>query len=116
MGNSKSLYSKHEYLYYYIEKNDLVNVNKLLEATPTLINEPISKDSKHTALIRASYNGNIELTRLLLHLQADVNHMTPKGETALSTAVKRNHLKIVEELLDAGADIGHVSKVGLRVI
>uniref|UniRef100_A0A1J3JRM9 Uncharacterized protein n=1 Tax=Noccaea caerulescens TaxID=107243 RepID=A0A1J3JRM9_NOCCA len=42
--------------------------------------------------------------------------MTPKGETALNTAVKRNHLQIVKELLDAGADIGHVSKVGLRVI
>ena len=42
--------------------------------------------------------------------------MTPKGDTALNIAVKRNHAKIVEQLIEAGADIGHVSKIGLRVI
>lgn len=42
--------------------------------------------------------------------------MTPKGETALSIAVKRNHRKIVEDLIDAGADLGQVSKIGLRII
>jgi hypothetical protein len=34
MGNSKSLYSKEEFLYYYIERKDLVNIRKLLEAKP----------------------------------------------------------------------------------
>jgi ankyrin repeat protein len=116
MGNSKSLYSKQEYLYYYIERNDLVNVNKLLEATPTLINDSLSKDNKHSALMRASYNGNIELTRLLLNLKAEVNYMTPKGETALTIAIKRNHKAVVQELIDAGAGIGSVSKIGLRAI
>ena len=61
MGNSKSLYSKPDLLYYYIEKNDLVNVNNLLEENPALINDPIHKDSKQSALMRASYNGNIQL-------------------------------------------------------
>jgi ankyrin repeat protein len=66
--------------------------------------------------MRASYNGNIQLIQLLLNLKADINCMTPKGETALNVAIKRNHIKIVEELIEAGADLGLVSKIGLRVI
>ena len=61
MGNSKSLYSKQELLYFYIEKNDIVSINQLIEANPTLINEPINKDTKQTALMRATYNGNTQL-------------------------------------------------------
>lgn len=38
MGNSKSLYSKQELLYFYIEKNDIVNISHLIEANPALIN------------------------------------------------------------------------------
>jgi ankyrin repeat protein len=49
-------------------------------------------------------------------MKAEVNSMTPKGETALTIAVKRNHQKVAEILIDAGANVAHVSKVGLRVI
>ncbi len=58
----------------------------------------------------------MQLIELLLNLKADVNYITPKGETALSIAIKRNHIKVVAELIEAGADVGHVSKIGLRVI
>lgn len=34
MGNSKSLYSKGDQLYFYIEKNDKPNILKLLETNP----------------------------------------------------------------------------------
>jgi ankyrin repeat protein len=45
--------------------------------------------------MRAAYNGNLQLIELLLARKAEVNAATPKGETALSIAVKRNHRKIV---------------------
>lgn len=116
MGNSKSLYSKQEYLYYYIEKNDLISIRKQLEATPELINDPLNKDSKQNALMRAAYNGNYELVKMLISMKADVNYATPKGETALTTAVKRNHIRVVELLISENANVAHVSQIGLRVI
>jgi hypothetical protein len=61
MGNSKSLYSKQEFLYYYIEKNDIVSINKLLEEQPAILNDPLTKDTKHNALMRAAFNGNMQL-------------------------------------------------------
>lgn len=79
MGNSKSLYSKQELLYYYIEKNDIVNINQLIEANPALINQPIVKDNKQTPLMRATFNGNLQLVELLLSLRVDINAATPKG-------------------------------------
>ena len=59
MGNSKSLYSKQDLLYYYIEKKDTPNIRKIIEANPEIINDPVIKDNKHTALMRASFNGNL---------------------------------------------------------
>lgn len=94
MGNSKSLYSKQELLYYHIERKDTPNVTQLIEKHPEIVNQPITKDNKHTPLMRTAYNGNLELTTLLLSFKADPNLATPKGETALSIAVKRNHYPI----------------------
>lgn len=59
MGNSKSLYSKPDLLYYHIERKDIPKIRELIETHPELINQPINKDTKQTPLMRASYNGNL---------------------------------------------------------
>jgi hypothetical protein len=59
MGNSKSLYSQPDLLYYHIERKDIPNIRKIIEAHPELVNEPIAKDTKQTALIRAAFNNNL---------------------------------------------------------
>lgn len=79
MGNSKSLYSKQELLYYHIERKDTPNITKVIEAHPEIVNQPITKDTKQTPLMRAAYNGNLEITNLLLSFRADPNYTTPKG-------------------------------------
>jgi ankyrin repeat protein len=79
MGNSKSLYSKGDQLYFYIEKNDTANILKLLDSNPELLNNSLTKDTKHTAILRASFNGNIQLVRLFAERKADLNYVTPKG-------------------------------------
>ena len=59
MGNSKSLYSKQDLLYYHIERKDIPKIRKLLEDHPEIINDPVIKDNKQTGLMRAAFNGNI---------------------------------------------------------
>ncbi len=66
-----------------------------MDSNPELAGHIITKDTKQTPLIRAAYNGNLQLTKLFLSHKADPNYVTPKGETALTTAVKRCHLEIV---------------------
>jgi ankyrin repeat protein len=66
--------------------------------------------------MRAAFNGNLELVSLLLTLKADPNYSNPKGETALTTAIKRDHIQVVNELINAGANVAHISQIGLRVI
>ena len=46
----------------------------------------------------------------------DVNIVTPRGETALSIAVKKNKLEIVKLLIEKGADVKHRNKDGLSAI
>ena len=116
MGNSKSLYSKQDLLYYHVERKDIPNIRTLLEKHPEIINDPVVKDTKQTALMRASFNGHLEIVNLLLSFRADPNIATPKGETALSIAVKRDRLEISECLIEAGAHIQHTTKVGFRII
>jgi ankyrin repeat protein len=53
---------------------------------------------------------------LFLSHRSDTNYVTPKGETALTTAVKRNHIHLIEPLINAGADAAHVSKLGFSAI
>ena len=59
MGNSKSLYSKQELLYYHIERKDIANIRTLLEKHPEIVNDPVVKDTKQTGLMRAVFNGNV---------------------------------------------------------
>jgi len=66
----------------------------LLEKHPEIVNDPLVKDNKQTALMRIAFNGNLELLNLLISFNADPNAVTPKGETALSIAVKRDRLEI----------------------
>jgi hypothetical protein len=70
MGALKSVthsYSSGEYLYWHIERNDLPNVEKVLEKRPDLLNcNHFTANAKSTPLHRAAVNGNLQLARLLV--------------------------------------------------
>ena len=57
------------------------------------------------ALMEAAYNGHIEIVKLLIVKDANVNSKTISGETALMFASISGHLIIVEFLLNQGADV-----------
>ena len=69
MGAVKSLthnYTSNEYLLWYIEKNEVSNLEQLLTSKPHLVNENLSVNFKTTPLHRAATNGNLPLVKLLV--------------------------------------------------
>lgn len=96
MGALKSVtnaYSSNEYLFWYIEKNDIPKIESLLSEKPQLINQNLSINFKTTPLHRAASNGNLPLVKLFVEkYQANIDFQTSLGETALIGSTKRNRL------------------------
>jgi ankyrin repeat protein len=84
-------------LYEAVKFNDIDAVRIFLR------NEKINVYGKPSALIRASFNGNHEIVKLLIDKGAKVNQQNHNGETALMIAARKQYLDIVETLLGAGA-------------
>jgi hypothetical protein len=121
MGALKSVthsYSYGEYLLYHIERNDLPNVEKVLEKRPDLVNSNnFTANAKSTPLHRAAVNGNLALAQLLLEkYRAEVDARTSNGETPLIGAVKKNKLEMVRFLLVFNASPNEISGSGLKAV
>jgi hypothetical protein len=59
-----------------------------------------------TALMEASYHGNLDVVRALLDKGADVNATGNKdGATPLMAASEQGHIEVVRTLLEKGADV-----------
>ena len=59
----------------------------------------------YTKLHIAAYTGNLEmLCKILQEGEIDINEKTRTGKTALYIAISREHLHIVEKLLELGVD------------
>lgn len=119
MGALKSVthsYSYGEYLFWYIERNDLANVEKVLERRPDLLNSPaLTASFKTTPLHRAAVNGNLQLAQLLVEkYHAAVDARTSNGETPLIGAVKKCKPEMVRYLLAVDASPEELSGSGLR--
>lgn len=56
-----------------------------------------------TALMRASQEGHVEITNVLLKANTDVNRKNLEGMNALMLASQRGHHEIVELLIAHGA-------------
>lgn len=78
MGN-KSIYSKEELLYYHINRKEYGKIEEILAKHPEVIDKPITKDTKHTLLMRAAFKADKEAVDLLLSRKANPSIVTPKG-------------------------------------
>lgn len=72
-----------------------------------------------TALIAAAHLGHVEVVGALIKAGAPVDHVNNLGWTALIEAIVlgdggRNHQLVVQELVDAGADLNLADKDGVK--
>ena len=108
MGVVKSIthsYSWNEYLYWYIERNDLPKIEWVLDNKPEIVDKPLTVNFKTTPLHRAAVNGSLPMCQLLIEkYKADPNGVTETGETPLMGAAKRDKIEVVRYLLRMGAD------------
>lgn len=98
----------------YLEKGDVPRVKEFLESG---ISPNIKNASLQTPLMIAVNKGNLELVRLLLAKNAniEVEHKLD-GKTALMIAVNNNKKEIVQALLENGANINHKDVYGENAI
>ena len=70
----------------------------------------------NTSLLAACRGGYTNIVQLLLQYQVLVDYPYHFDCTALGVAVIRNHIDIVNLLLEAGADIAASNKSGLQIL
>nr|WP_297337017.1 ankyrin repeat domain-containing protein [Algoriphagus sp.] len=86
----------------YFGHSQLVNWLLLQGANPSL---PSANPLQVTPLHSACANSHFEITKLLIHHQADVNAKQQHGVTPLHSAAHNNDRDLVQFLIDKGADL-----------
>lgn len=89
-----------------LKNTDLMKIYEILQANPTDIDV---KDINGYSLLMLT--DNEEAMKILLSYAPNVNYIAPDGNSALSIAVKQNNKKIVEILLQNGADANFADKI-----
>ena len=69
-----------------------------------------------TAMMGASFNGNVRVARVLLSYGADVNLADNQGSTALMDAIIFGREELVTLLITAGADVTAADKQNVSVL
>lgn len=77
-------------------------IKSFIEANPTTINQPDSNNN--TPLTIACDKGNLDLVKLLISSNADLNIQNNSGSTPLLKACSFPHIEIIKLLLLSGAD------------
>src|SRR5262245_50521616 len=100
-----------------IEDHDVDAVKALLESGLSTETSIDYGEHKITPLIKAAWDGDEEIVKVLLAAGAKINaRATDTGETALLNAVSRGHMEIVETLLEAKADLSIKDRFDFNVL
>ncbi|WP_210463126.1 ankyrin repeat domain-containing protein [Rufibacter roseolus] len=109
--------SKDEQLYAAVQKNDKAKVEALLKkkADPNYIKQA-GPWMKVNPLITAVNNSNIEIVKLLIANQAQIDWKDGFNTTALMYAASKGNKEVVELLLASGADVNATDGDGNTVL
>ena len=64
-----------------------------------------NNDNGETPLWTASRNGDVDLVRLLIDVEALINQADEDGATPLSVASQNGHIDVVRLFIDGGATV-----------
>ncbi len=93
-----------------VKGGDIQAVKEFLSKDPNLVN---SKDSHgETPLHLASWNGHMEVARLMINKGADVNARNNLGETPLHLAVRDDDEDMAELLISKGGNVNARDNAG----
>ena len=84
--------------------------NKLIKIIIKNIN--IKNNFGSTGLFKACQEGHIDIVKLLIENNADINAIDYQGATGFYMACQEGHYKIVKHLIYKGVDITQVSSKG----
>jgi len=99
---------------------EAVNLNDI-DAVKELLRQGVDVDERNdfdglTALMLASMRGDMELARLLLENDADVNIKASGGTTAFIFAASSGHTELASLLLEEGAEINEKDNLGCTAL
>ncbi|KAK7195779.1 ankyrin/TPR repeat protein [Novymonas esmeraldas] len=89
---------------------DVAECSRMLKEKPALVNSV--EAGGYSALHFASFNGDLDMMRLLLEHHADLNAENMDDNTPLVMAVKGQQLESIRTLARAGADINKATDSG----
>ncbi|CAG2241463.1 ANKRD49 [Mytilus edulis] len=92
------------------ENNHLDIVESILQSDPELIKS--CDDDMYTPLHRACYNGHVDMVKLLIRKNADVNAKTSDGWQPIHSAARWNQSDVIQVLLEHNADINSQTNGG----
>ena len=90
-------------------------LNRDIKAIQNLLDRGVDINRAYNnlnALMLASYQGSLDIVKLLVYRGAHVNAVNSTGETALIKSVRFGYLDIAEFLIKKGADINTTTALG----
>lgn len=94
----------------YIKEADGDKLKMEIQSNPSAVN--LTDERGFPAIVLASYGGNIDITKILIEADADIDMIDVAGNTALMGVVFKGNTDIVRLLLDAGANVNSTNKTG----
>ena len=88
--------------------NNLIEVTTLIQSDPGAVNERNSDFYDATPLHEASFEGHLQICRVLLQHHAPVDSRARRGETPLHLASYQGHHEVARLLLEFHADVSAV--------
>ncbi len=96
-------------VYDFCRNGDTTALRKMLTVEPTLVND--KKSNGFTPFIIATYNGQLEISKILIEKGANINAQDKSGNTALMGLCFNGNINLVKLLISHKVDVNVLNYV-----